>query len=181
VLWLGATAVGLVLFMARAVPGAVRWFASATERVAAARAVVQRQEVELRGLADLEARSDSVRKLVLALAERLVAGGTEAEAQAELLAGIEAVARRVDGRLEQLDPVPDSIGIGHLRRIQARAAVTGSLASILGLVKAIEWSPRLMLVRRLRIETVEPTPVESLRAELVVEGWFLRREGAAAE
>lgn len=173
-------AIALVsVLLLRILPEGWRRYQALQQRAELTRRLVSGQVAELSGLPDLEARSDTLRRAVLALADRLIAGGTDAEAQAELLASIEVASERTSARINQLEPVPDSVGFGRIRRVQARANVTTDLVGLLRVVKAIEWSPRLMLVRRLRLELAsEATSVETVRAELLVEGWYLRREGA---
>lgn len=161
----------------RVLPEGWRRYRALQERAELVRRLAGGQAAELSGLSDLESRSDTLRRAVLALADRLIAGGTDAEAQAELLASIEVASERTTARINQLEPVPDSVGFGRIRRVQARANVTTDLVGLLRVVKAIEWSPRLMLVRRLRLElSSEAAAVETVRAELLVEGWYLRRE-----
>ncbi len=175
----GAAVILLGLGLTRGIPVVARWYQATSERVALSRTLIARQEAELALLPRLEARGDSLRQTMLALAGRLIAGTSEAEAQAELLGGIEAVFHRSKGRLDQLDPLADSVGFGRLRRVQARATLTADLAGILDLIKQVEWGAQLMLVRSLRIEVageLGSLAAETLRAEFVVEGWFLRRE-----
>ena len=178
----GAVAFGLGTVGIGTGASAAAWFRNTSDRVGAGRAVLEREVAELTALRDLEARSDSLRRQVVALAPLLLPGTTEAEAQAELLASIESGSSAVGATIELTEPRPDSVASGRLRRVQAQATIVANFADIVELITRLEWGARLMLVRRVRIEAQSAGPQgESLRAELTVEGWFLADERAAIQ
>jgi len=178
----GIGSVLAAVILLRALPAAVHRYSALIERSGVSGQLVARREAELALLPILERRADSLRRRVLALADRLVPGATEAEAQAELLVRVEHAAADPNGQLEQAEAVPDSIGFGRLRRVQARAAWSSDLTGILGFLRRLEYGQQLLVVRRVWVEAIsgaaQPDHGDRLRAEVVVEGWYLRREEA---
>lgn len=149
------------------------------DRVRLSREVVVRQEALIRTLPELERRADSLKTRVLALADRLVPGRTEPEAQAELLARVESAIVHTGATVELSDAVPDSVGFGRLRRVTARAVWQSDLRGVLELIRQLEFGPTLLTVEQVRLslsQMVTPGQAEQIRADLVVEGWYLAGE-----
>ncbi len=149
------------------------------DRVRLAREVVVRQEGLIATLPELERRADSLKTRVLALADRLVPGRTEPEAQAELLAQVEAAIVHAGATVELTDAVSDSVGFGRLRRVTARAVWQSDLRGVLSLMRRLEFGPTLLTVEQVRLslsQAVAPGQAEQIRADVMVEGWYLAGE-----
>lgn len=149
------------------------------DRVRLSRELVVGQEVLIATLPELERRADSLKARVLALADRLVPGRTEPEAQAELLARVESAIIHSGATVELSDAVPDSVGFGRLRRVTARAVWQSDLRGVLQLMRQLEFGPTLLTVEQVRLslsQVVAPGQAEQIRADMVVEGWYLAGE-----
>jgi hypothetical protein len=113
------------------------------------------------------------RRLV-ALAPKLLAGGSTAEASAELsaLVGGAATVHRV--RIAQQDARADSVA-SIFTRVVLRVEAEGDAAGVAGWLADLEEGAKLIRVRSLAISASEPAAppaqAERLRAEVVVEGW----------
>jgi hypothetical protein len=178
--------VGVALVLAVAIPlrlgpAVTRWARDSHDRLVVERALVARREAELSLLPRLEARADSLRTRFVALAGRLIPGGTAAEAQSELMAAVQVAARgqRDGGKLEQSEPVPDTVTIGPLHRVQVRAAWASDLDGALAFLRTLEFSPTLMHVRDVRLETApgQDPGADRVRAQVVLEGWYRPEQG----
>lgn len=162
----------------KGVPAAARHVAGLRERsTAASLSLEQARRIIETAPAARESLTVRARELV-SLAPRLLAGGTSAEASAELAAlvgGIAAV-RRV--RIIQQDARPDS-SASVFTRVTLRLSAEGDVAGIAGMVADLEEGVKLLRVRSIAISAPEPaspaTQPERLRADLVVEGWAGRR------
>lgn len=164
---------------ARVILALVQWSGAIGDRVRLAREVVARQEALIETLPELERRADSLKTRVLALADRLVPGRTEPEAQAELLARVESAIVHSGATVELSDAVPDSVGFGRLRRVTARAVWQSDLRGVLRLMRQLEFGPTLLTVEQVRLslsQVVVPGQAEQIRADMVVEGWYLAGE-----
>lgn len=176
----GGAGLVLVVFAARTGPGALGALADWQQRVRARAALVARQEAELAQLAVLEGRADSLKARVEALADALLPGRTEAEAEAELLTRVQATAAGASGTLQLAEAVPDSLRIGWLRRVRVRATWSSDFSGLLAFMHRLEYGRPLLVVNRIRVESAAADPSgavpEQLTAELVLEGWYLSRE-----
>ena len=113
-------------------------------------------------------------RLLVALAPRLLAGGSTAEASAELSALVGGAATMHHVRVTQQDARPDSTA-SLFTRVALRMEAEGDAAGVAGWFAEVEEGDKLIRLRSLAINAPEPTAPpaqpERLRVTLEVEGW----------
>lgn len=155
------------------------------EALGARRALLQRAEEALGRIDSLEAEGADARAKFVALAPRLVAGRTEAEAQADLGGRLALIANRERTRLLRVAPLPDSTRELQLRRVRLRVEVESDWNGMVGFLKGIAADPAVLRVTSVAVRgsespTAGPGP-EVLAGELEVTGWYLDRRSAVEE
>jgi hypothetical protein len=171
---LGAAVMLAAWLALRVVPAAVRAERAASDRADLAATTLERARQAL-AAAPLVRESLAVRaSRLVALAPRLVAGTTPAEAAAELSSLVSAVAARRRVRMVQQDARPDTTR-SLFTRLSLQAEVEGDVAGITGWLADLEEGPTLVRIRSLTISASQPTApsgqAEQLRARVVLEAW----------
>jgi hypothetical protein len=171
---LGAAVVVGSWLVTHGVPGLIRVHAEWRARTEASVRQLAAAREALEGAAwtrdSLAARS---RRLV-AWAPWLVAGGTPAEAMAELQSVVSGLATQHRVRIVRVEPSADSAA-GLFTPVRLRVEAQGDVGGLAQWLAAIEEGDHLLAVPSLVISAPEPVAssgqAELLRAELVIVGW----------
>ncbi|MGE0355143.1 MAG: GspMb/PilO family protein, partial [Gemmatimonadales bacterium] len=137
-----------------------------------------------------ELRSDSMlgdtvavlRRRVLALAPKILAGGSSAEAANDLAGRMNLIVTRSNGRLLRADPVGDSTTAGLLGRVTLAASFEADVRGVTAVLSDLGSADPALAAASVRVLATNPHDTgpgpEVLRTELLVRGWYLRaREG----
>lgn len=161
-------------------PWAWHWTDHAVQQRGVRMALLERTRAEVRSASALEDSAAVIRQQLLRLAPKLLAGGTGAEAVADLANRLTLVAERHQVRLEQTDAVADSVQGGNLRRVTVHSEFEGDTRGTLGVLGDLVTAPVVLVIDRVRMIAPDPgsagTVPERLRTELTVHGWYLDRE-----
>lgn len=172
---------GVLLF--RLLPSGWRAWSAAREELAARRALVAHAEVLLGGLDSLEARGRVAREALVALAPRLIAGTSEAAAQADLTGRIALIANRERTRLVRTEAIADSTREARLRRVRLRMEVETDWSGLVGFLRGVAADPAVIRVLSIGVRGTDATGpgtgAEVLSAEIEVSGWYLEGRGSA--
>ena len=178
----GAIVLGAVLGL-RVVPGAVSASLAARRGLDMQATLLARANAELDALPRLRDSAEVLTRALVALAPRLLDGGTDVEASADLAARVNHAAARAPARLDRLDPLPDSATAGRLARARVRIALETDVRGLVTLLRALEAGDGLLEIEQLDVRSADPAAPdrrpEILRVELEVVGWYLtnREEG----
>jgi len=108
----------------------------------------------------------------------VLSGSTPAEAGADLSGRMNLAASRAPAKVERLDPLPDSSGVGRLGRVRVHAALETDVRGLIALIRAIEIGDEVLKLDELRVEAPEPGTMqrgpELLKVEITVSGWYIR-------
>ncbi len=173
-LLLGASVMASAWLATRGVPAFLRAHAEWRARTEAS---VRQVEAAREALAEAPWTRDSLaargRRLV-EWAPRLVAGGTPAEAMAELQNMVSGLAAQHRVRIVRVQPSADSAA-GLFTPVRLRVEAQGDVSGLAHWLAAIEEGNHLLAVPSLVISAPEPAAssgqAEALRAELVIVGW----------
>lgn len=178
---LGAALLGVWLLL-RIGPPAVRAVGEARALLQAQREQLARLRRELAGLTELADSAARVEAKVVALAPRILAGPTGAQAGDDLGGRVALAVRRSQGRLLATEVVADSARAGGLRRAALRLTAEGDGRVVVALLQALEQDAVALGLEDLRVLALDPghpvTEPERLRLELTVRGWYQAREPA---
>jgi hypothetical protein len=158
----------------RGVPALIR---AHSEWRAHTEASVRQLAAAREALADAAWTRDSLaargRRLV-AWAPRLLAGGTPAEAMAELQSLVSGLAAEHRVRIVRVEPSADSAA-GLFTPVRLRVEAQSDVVGLAQWLAAMEEGDHLLIVPSLVISAPEPAAssgqAEALRAELVIAGW----------
>lgn len=118
---------------------------------------------------------------LVALAPRLIAGRTPAEAAADLSSLVTGLAAEQQVRVIRMNPLPDS-GSPLFTRVGLRIDAQGDVGGLARWLSALEEGQRLLAVREIAVTAPEPTAPatrpEALHAELTIVGWAAPRAPA---
>lgn len=171
----GAIVLAAVLVL-RVLPALVERYsalrAEATERAA----VLHRARAALASATGVEDSFAIAAREIVALAPKVVAGRTAAEAAATLTSDLSAAAYQAGLRVLGMNALPDSAS-GTFRPVVLRAELEGGVGAVAGFLRAIEGASTVLTVRSLHLLAVDPLErqpgPEQLRLDLVVVGWRL--------
>jgi hypothetical protein len=160
------------------------WRTSGDE-LAGRRELLRRAESALEGFSVLEHRGADTRARFVALAPRLIAGGTEAEAFADLNGRLALIANRERTRLLRADPISDSTREGAIRRVRLRLEIESDWGGVVGFLRGTVADPAVIRVTAVTLRGTE-VPVltngpEVLTAQVEVAGWYLERRDRSEE
>ena len=176
---IGAAIVASALGAFRAVPAAVSWWARANDELGQEVLTLERLRASVTTVDAMSRSADSVRRAFVALDSVLLPGKSDAEAQAGLAAHVGLADDRARAALQQSVPIPDSATAGPLRRVTARVTLMGDSRGIVNAIAFAGEDPVTMVVRQIRIVAPDPGSPddrpETLTAELLVSGWYLRQ------
>jgi Type II secretion system (T2SS), protein M subtype b len=178
-LWIGVAIVVPVAVLIRVLPWGVRGVEAWRSHV---RATSQTWARARALLATEPAIRDSLERAlsqVVALAPKLVDGGTPAEASASLASLITLAASRRGLRVVRIDPLPDSAA-GAFDRVTIHAELEGDLHGVVTLLAALETGEPLLTVPQLSVDAPAPGATraapEVLDVAVTVAGYALRRK-----
>jgi Type II secretion system (T2SS), protein M subtype b len=118
-----------------------------------------------------------VKEAMIALAPRLLAGETSAQAGDALAALLSVVATRSNTKLTSSLPMADSTEAGHLRRVAIHAAFDGDIRGVTSMLRSLSEEETVLIADELRILAADAGGSEGgaevLRVELTVRGWYL--------
>jgi hypothetical protein len=172
--------VGAVLLL-RVLPWGVRRALSAERELAASWALLTRTRAEL---ADEEPLTDSVARVtqaVVALAPRILSGGTAADAAADLSGRVSLAATRHHAKLERTDALADSVRASRLARVAVRATIETDVRGLSEFLQAVAQDPAVLSADELHVVANDPASgdgPEVLRVEVTVRGWYLGGRGS---
>lgn len=177
-----AVLAGLAVLVAaaaiRMVPLGAHAVVALRQDVAVRSALLARMRADLSQAGGLVDSGAEVRRRLIDLAPRLLAGGTQAEAIADLTNRMSGLAGRHHDAFDRADPVPDSAQVGSLRRVTVRAGFDGDLRGVLTFLDAVVADPTVLAVREVRIVAADPASddaqPEVLKSEFLVSGWYIR-------
>jgi hypothetical protein len=175
------TLAGLLAF--RAIPWGARQVTGLQQDLESRRMLLAQARAELAAPGVLEDSALALRKGIEALAPRILAGSSEAEALASLSGQLTHLATAHQSKVLQFEGQPDSTTAGGLRRVTAKAAIEGDIRGITALLAELSTESIVVVPTALAINVVDPAPTgrspEVLRLEITVTGWHLMtREGA---
>lgn len=173
----GAAAIILAILAFRVVPGAVAEGRRYLERLGARRELLARGRADLADLPQLEAAAPDLTARVAAMARRVYASGSDAEATATLAATLTQLAAAARLAPGQVVPLADSASAGDLRRVSAHLSLEGDIRGLAEYLDAIGRHPIPIVPTRLRVMAPDPRGAvpgpERLRVELEVQAWYL--------
>jgi hypothetical protein len=176
----GGAVVLAALLLLRALPWAVRSVTTLRVRVREQQASLTRAEEVLAREPAIHDSLTQVLGRIVALAPRLVDGGTSAQAQAGLASLVSLAASRHQLKVVRLDPLPDSTGgRSPFTRVALHAELEGDIAGLTRLLRDVETSDPLLTVMSLSVLAPAPAvphTAEALRLELDMAGLYLARE-----
>ena len=174
--WGAAVLVGGLL-VGRVVPAGVRWWRGAQATLAERTALLARERQEVGAVPLLEDSAKSVQASFIALAPKILVGGTEAEAIADDESRVTVIAGRHRTKVLRLDAAPDSSTVARLRRVRVTLAVETDWAGLVEFLKGVDDDPAAIGVQSLDVAAADPTSSsarpEVLHAELDLTGWYL--------
>ncbi len=177
-LLLGAGTVAAAFLVLRVAPWSGRAALAWRGRVADQRETLLRERDLL--AAEPQLRDSLARALaeVVALAPRLAAVGSDAEASASLASLVSLAASRHGLKVVRMDPLPDSTA-GVFTCVAVHVELEGDIRGLVQMLRAVEIGDPVLTVVALSVDAPAPgaprSAAESLRLALIVAGYSLRR------
>lgn len=164
----------------RIVPAAIRGAVNWRAHVEAQQQSLRREQALVASLPRLKDSLGQSLTRVVALAPRLVAVGTPAEASASLASVVSVAASRHSLRVVRMDPLPDSAA-GMFTRIAVRTELEGDIRGLTGLLQVLETGDPVLTVVALTVDAPQPVTgkgvPETLHIGLTVSGYAMRKAG----
>jgi hypothetical protein len=184
VLVLGVVVVTVLLVVGRGVPALLARGTQQRQRAAVVGEQATRAEWSVREADRTRRALAQVRTELATFDSALVSGAVPSAASAALAELVSDAASSADARIASIQLAADTLAARPaLARVSARVSVSGDLMSIAQLIQMLEEGPQLLAVRELSVAPSQPGiargQVETLQAEMLVEGLF-RREPAGA-
>lgn len=181
-LLIGAGVVAGALLVLRMLPWGVRELTASHAELRERTTLLARARDELGHAPLLRDSAATLTRAVVALAPKLLDGGTSAVAGADLAARLNLAASRAPARLEEVTTVADSGAAGRLRRASVRVTLETDVRGLASLLRELEFGDAALTIDRLEVTSPDPgsadARIEVLRVQITVAGWFLgRREG----
>ena len=177
VLAIGGAIVVTALLLFKVGPGAAKAWAAARDRLEADAEHLVRLRATVEAVDVLADSAAAVRAAFVALAPRILSGGTGPEALASLTGHLNAAADRSNARLEGTEPMADSTAAGPVRRVTVRASYESDMRGTAAILSSLDDAPVALLVSSMRIEARDPASPDAspeiLKSQLVVSGWYL--------
>ena len=172
----GGVVCGAVLLL-RVLPWSVRRVLGAETGLRERATLLARARADLVDALVLRDSAAQVGQALVRLAPKILSGNSAADALADLSAGVNMAVSGHQAKLERVDPLPDSLRAGRLRRVALRATFECDVRGLAGVLEALEFGKVALSLRELRVTAVDAaqtgkTP-EVLRVEMTVAGWFL--------
>lgn len=174
---MGAVVISAAVVGLRVAPWAVRSAVTARAELRERAALLARAREEIADAPLLRDSAAVLTRALVGLAPQLLAGGTAAEAGADLSARVNLAASRAPGKLERVDGLADSVAAGRLGRARVRAALETDVRGLVAFLRAIEAGDPVLAVEDLRVVAPDPGSAdrvpEVLKVEVTVTGWYL--------
>jgi len=178
VLGLGTVISAAVAF--RIVPAAIRGAVNWRAHVEAQQQSLRREQALVASLPPLKDSLGQALTRVVAIAPRLVAVGTPAEASASLASVVSVAASRHSLRVVRIDALPDSTA-GVFTRVAVHAELEGDIRGLTALLQVLETGDPVLAVTALTLDAPQPVTAkgvpETLHIGLTVSGYAMRRVG----
>ncbi len=173
----GVIVAGAVLAL-RGLPWGVRLATGAHAGLRDRADLLARTRQELASLSKLRDSAAVLTQAFVALAPQVLSGSTPAEAEADLSGRMSLAASRAPARVDRLDPLADSSGVGRLGRARVRAVFETDVRGLIAFLRAIDASDEVLMLDELRVVAPEPGAPdrgpEVLKVEVTVSGWYIR-------
>ncbi len=172
----GAVVIGALLVL-RVVPWGVRGVLGAETGLRERATLLARARADLADAGVLRDSAVQLGQALVSLAPKILSGNSEADAIADLSGRVNIAVTSHQAKLERVDPLPDSVRAGRLRRVALRAAFECDVRGLAGVLGALEFGKVALSLRELRVTAVDAGSAdkvpEVLRVEMTVAGWFL--------
>jgi hypothetical protein len=172
----GALVIGALLVL-RVVPWGVRNVLEAETGLRERATLLARARADLADAGVLRDSAVQLGEALVGLAPKILNGTSVAEAVADLSARVNMAVSAHQAKLERVDPLPDSLRAGRLRRVALRAAFECDVRGLAGVLEALEFGNIALALRELRVTAVDAGSAEKvpevLRVEMTVAGWYL--------
>lgn len=174
------SAVLLLALVLRAVPLGAAALGRLRRDVAERAVLVQRMRADVRSVNALADSAADTRRRFVALAPRILAGGTESAATADLTGRLNLLATAHAATLGRTETLPDSTRVGWLRRVTVRVVFESDLRGVLETLDAAARGPVVLAIRSARLAASDPASADAapevISAEATVSGWYLLRK-----
>ena len=181
-LLVGGIAIAAAVLGLRVLPWAVRHATAAHAELQERATLLARTREEIQALPLIRDSAAVLSQALVALAPQVLSGSTAAEAGADLSGRMNLAAARAPAKLERLDQLPDSSGVGRLGRVRVHATLETDVRGLIALIRAIETADEVLTLDELRVEAREPGTLprgpEILTIEITVSGWYIRPRSA---
>jgi hypothetical protein len=178
VLIAGATVIGLLLIVGRALPAWRRWQEGARAKADSAAGSLAGEEAVLHAERAIRDSLASRRHRLDLLAPAWMEGDSPTAGGAALAALVSSAATRADLTIGTINIIADSIRGETFVPVRVRATAIGDIHGIAALLTTIDRGPARLVVRALSIQSTDPAAAtdrpELLHAELLVEGAWRR-------
>jgi type II secretory pathway component PulM len=177
-LLLGAGMIAAAFVLLRVVPWGGRAMLAWRGRVAEQQGTLARERALLTAVPQL--RDSLARALaeVVALAPRLAAVGSSAEASATLASLVSLGATQHGLKIVRMDPLPDSLA-GIFTQVAVHAELEGDVGGLVRMLRAMETGDPLLTVVALSVDALAPTAPrnapQALHITLTIAGYALRK------
>jgi hypothetical protein len=172
----GAVVIGGLLVL-RVVPWGVRNVLGAETGLRERATLLARARADLAEAAMLRDSAVQLGQALVGLAPKILSGSSAADAMSDLSGRVNLAVASHQAKLERVDPLPDSLRAGRLRRVALRAAFECDLRGLAGVLEALEFGKIALSLRELRVTAVDAGSAdrmpEVLRVEMTVAGWYL--------
>ena len=177
----GVVVLGAVV-MLRVVPATLRTVLEARTTLRERATLLARTRGEMASLPTLRDSAAALSHALVALAPQLLSGSTEAEAGADLSERMSLIASRAPAKVEQLDPISDSLGSARLGRVRLHAALETDVRGLVAVLLAIETGDEVLHLDELHVQAPQLAGVERgpeiLKVEVTVSGWYIKPRGS---
>jgi len=174
---LGGTVVAVAVGFLRVLPWGVRRVVTASVELRERSRLLEHARADLAAAGELRDSTAVLTRGLVALAAKLLAGNSAAEATADLSGRLNLAASRSQANLERLDSVPDSVIAGRLRRLSVHVALECDVRGLAGLLHAVETGDAALTVVDLQVAAADPasggSQAEVLKVEITVAGWYV--------
>lgn len=177
--WGGVT-VAVAAVLVRGVPVLVRWELGLRATLRDRAELVARADRALQDAGPMADSAKAVAAAFVALAPKVLAGGTDAEALADLQGRVTLAAHHHRARVLRTDPVTDSTTVARLGRVRLRVSLESDWSGLVGVLGALDQDPAALRFGRLAVAAADPASSsavpEQLRLDVEVGGWFVRAD-----
>ena len=179
---IGAAVVCGAVLLLRVLPWSVRRVFGAEAGLRERATLLARARADLADASVLRDSAAELGQALVGLGPKILSGSSVADAVADLSARVNMAVSGHQAKLERVDPLPDSLRAGRLRRVALRAAFECDVRGLAGVLEALEFGKLALSLRELRVTAVDAAPAdktpEVLRVDMTVAGWYLEERDA---